>query len=56
MSHHCGFTLKVLINTLTAKVFPFVVGMLRHKAFDLWLIDSKVSIPESEMRYHFNKV
>ena len=41
MAHRCGFTLKVLMAVLRECGFPHVIGMVRPKAFDLWVIASK---------------
>jgi hypothetical protein len=41
MAHRCGFTLKVLMSVLRESGFRQVVGMVRPKAFDLWVIASK---------------
>ena len=49
MAHHCGFTNKVLRDTLLASGFKSVIGFARPFAFDLWAIASKSSLSRSEM-------
>jgi predicted O-linked N-acetylglucosamine transferase (SPINDLY family)/predicted SAM-dependent methyltransferase len=50
MAHHCGFTLKVLIGTLKANGFLSVVGKRRPQAFDLWVVATKGSMEDDELR------
>lgn len=56
MAHHCGFTLKVLIGTLKANGFFSVVGKRRLTAFDLWVVATKSSMGEAEIRELAGKV
>lgn len=41
MAHRCGFTQKVLMNTLSEIGFKTVVAASRASAFDLWAVGSK---------------
>jgi predicted SAM-dependent methyltransferase len=50
MAHHCGFTKKVLTNTLHGCGFSSIASMRRAApAFDLWVVASKRLIAESEV-------
>lgn len=52
MAHRCGFTLKVLIDTLRTSGFSVVAGKVRGLApfFDLWMAASKGPISEGAIR------
>jgi hypothetical protein len=52
MSHRCGFTRKVLQDTLQAAGFKTVATMARGRApfFDLFALASKCVRTEAEMR------
>lgn len=41
MAHRCGFTQKVLMNTLAESGFKTVVAASRPSAFDLWAVGTK---------------
>ena len=62
MAHKCGFTLKVLLATLTQAGFKSTVGLERGRApyFDLWVLASKTERSEDEMKglaqIHFTPV
>ena len=49
MAHKCGFTLKVLIETLKSNGFPLVAGKRRPAAFDLWVVASKVTMADDAL-------
>lgn len=51
MAHKCGFTLKVLIATLTASGFQTVAGKARGRAphYDLWVVASKAVMSQEQM-------
>ena len=52
MAHRCGFTQKVLDGTLRSCGFQSVASMARGRQpfFDLWVVASKSSRAENEMR------
>lgn len=50
MAHHCGFTEKVLVNTLSANGFQSVYAKARAPYFDLWAVASKSLMSEEEIR------
>lgn len=50
MAHHCGFTIKVLMQTLKQAGFTSVGGRARPKKFDLWALGSKLRLSEEELR------
>lgn len=50
MAHRCGFTEKVLSDTLRAAGFAAVATMARPAAFDLWAVASKSLRGEDELR------
>ena len=50
MAHRCGFTQKVLRNTLLVAGFQSAVSMERPKAFDLWALATKQQVPEERIR------
>ncbi len=54
MAHKCGFTLKVLVDLLSAAGFAKVAGY-RRKApyFDLWVVASKARQTEDEIKALF---
>lgn len=58
MAHHCGFTLKVLSQTLHANGFASVAAARREAPFfDLWALASKKSLEGDDLwalaRQHF---
>jgi predicted SAM-dependent methyltransferase len=50
MAHRCGFTKKVLVQTLRAAGFAGVAAMARVKSFDLWAVASKSLRSREEMQ------
>lgn len=50
MAHRCGFTERVLTNSLMACGFASVVSRRRPAAFDLWAVAAKSPTPETTMR------
>jgi predicted SAM-dependent methyltransferase len=50
MAHRCGFTKKVLVQTLRAAGFASVAAMVRVKSFDLWAVASKSLRSREEMQ------
>lgn len=50
MAHRCGFTRRVLANTLQAAGFKSVFAGSRPSAFDLWALASKSERSEDDMR------
>ena len=50
MAHHTGFTLKTLIETLRTAGFQSVAGHQRETTFALWVLATKMSVPEEELR------
>ncbi|MFZ6733021.1 class I SAM-dependent methyltransferase [Undibacterium sp. Ji42W] len=50
MAHRCGFTQKVLMNTLAGSGFKTVVAAARPSAFDLWAVGTKNARTEEEVR------
>jgi hypothetical protein len=50
MAHHCGFTFSTLAGVLRHAGFASVAGFRRPDAFDLWLLASKSSRSDEEMR------
>lgn len=50
MAHRCGFTQKVLRNTLLAAGFQSVVTMERPRVFDLWALATKQQVTEERIR------
>jgi predicted SAM-dependent methyltransferase len=50
MAHRCGFTKKVLVQTLRAAGFAGVAAMARPKSFDLWAVASKSRRSREEMQ------
>jgi SAM-dependent methyltransferase len=51
MAHRCGFTRKVLSETLTAHGFARVATMKRGDPhYDLWAVAIKTAVPETELR------
>lgn len=50
MAHRCGFTEKVLRNTLRACGFPWVATLARPAAFDLWAVACKSPKTDDELR------
>ncbi len=49
MAHRCGFTQKVLMNTLAGAGFKTVVAASRPSAFDLWAVGCKSERPVPEV-------
>lgn len=50
MGHKCGFTLKTLITALQAAGFQSVAGKRRESGFDLWVLATRASMPEVQLR------
>jgi len=50
MAHRCGFTQKVLVQTLRAAGFAGVVVMNRVKSFNLWAVACKFQRSREEMQ------
>ena len=50
MAHRCGFTQKVLRNTLLAAGFQSAVTMERPRVFDLWALATKRQVTEERIR------
>ncbi len=50
MAHRCGFTEKVLVNSLQAAGFATVISIARPESFDLWAVASKSPRSADEMR------
>ncbi|MBN1142132.1 MAG: methyltransferase domain-containing protein [Deltaproteobacteria bacterium] len=50
MAHRCGFTEKVLRDTLQAAGFVGIATMVRPAIFDLWAVASKCLRSEEELR------
>jgi len=50
MAHRCGFTQKVLRNTLLAAGFQSAVTMERPRVFDLWALATKQQVTEERIR------
>lgn len=50
MAHRCGFTLKLLADTLQACGFARTVGVARPAAFDLWMLASKKPLTDEALR------
>lgn len=50
MAHRCGFTLKVLADTLQACGFARSVGIARPAQFDLWMLASKQALSDEAMQ------
>ena len=50
MAHHCGFTRKVLQDTLRAAGFASVATLARPKSFDLWAVACKAALSEADLR------
>jgi hypothetical protein len=50
MAHRCGFTQKVLMNSLGAAGFRTVVAAARPEVFDLWAVACKNARPVPEVQ------
>ena len=50
MAHKCGFTLKTLTASLQAAGFQSVAGKRRAGGFDLWVLATRRSKPEVQLR------
>jgi SAM-dependent methyltransferase len=50
MAHRCGFTRKLLADTLQAFGFPRTAGGARPAAFDLWMVGTKQSVSDVALR------
>jgi predicted O-linked N-acetylglucosamine transferase (SPINDLY family)/predicted SAM-dependent methyltransferase len=48
MSHHCGFTLKVLMGTLRENGFASVAG--KGLSFALWVVATRLPLSDGEIR------
>ncbi|NBW55265.1 MAG: hypothetical protein EBR42_08195 [Betaproteobacteria bacterium] len=56
MAHHCGFTLKVLHETLRTNGFASVAGKRRARGLDLWVVAMKAQMDEGALRELATKV
>ena len=50
MSHHCGFTLDTLLDTLDSHGYQMVAGKRRPRAFDLWVVATKGAMEEAAVK------
>ncbi|NVZ10114.1 methyltransferase domain-containing protein [Allochromatium humboldtianum] len=51
MAHRCGFTEKVLIDTLRNSGFQTVAALSRaHPYYDLWAVATKTTVPDEAVR------
>jgi hypothetical protein len=50
MAHRCGFTRKLLADTLQAFGFPRTAGGARPAAFDLWMVGTKQNMSDDALR------
>jgi SAM-dependent methyltransferase len=50
MAHRCGFTRKLLADTLQACGFLRTAGVARPPAFDLWMLGTKKSLSDDAVR------
>ncbi|MGV8899982.1 MAG: methyltransferase domain-containing protein [Burkholderiaceae bacterium] len=50
MAHKCGFTLNSLTKALQAAGFQASAGKRRERGLDLWLVASKNTMAEAELR------
>ena len=50
MAHRCGFTQKVLSETLQTAGFQRMASMRRPHFFDLWIIATKLAMAEDELK------
>lgn len=50
MAHHGGFTLTTLMAALKTAQFASIAGIRREAAFDLWVLATKASMPEEELK------
>jgi SAM-dependent methyltransferase len=50
MAHRCGFTRKLLADTLQACGFLRTAGVARPAAFDLWVLGTKQSLSDDAVR------
>ena len=55
MSHKCGFTAKTLTKACIHAGFQKVVSMSRKEHFDIWVLASKLSLTDDDMRDLANK-
>ncbi len=51
MAHRTGFTLKTLMETLRTAGFRSVAGQQREATFALWVLATKVPMPEEELKH-----
>lgn len=51
MAHHGGFTLTTLLAALKAAEFASIAGIRREAAFDLWVLGTKTTVPESKLKH-----
>ncbi|MDP1557589.1 MAG: methyltransferase domain-containing protein [Nitrosomonas sp.] len=56
MAYKCGFTLKTLTLALTAAGFQTIAGKRCAKGLDLWVVASKMTLNEVEIRELAEKV
>jgi len=50
MAHRCGFTLRVLADTLQACGFQRTAGVARPAAFELWMLATKNNVSDEAVR------
>lgn len=50
MAHRCGFTERVLVNTLEVAGFKSIASVSYPQRFDIWVIASKSAMPEDRLR------
>lgn len=50
MAHHCGFTDKVLVDTLITARFASIACMRRRSYFELWALATKQARADSDMQ------
>lgn len=56
MAHKCGFTEKTLTQALQSAGFRSIASMRRPRGFDLWVVASKRTMDEAEIRELAGKV
>jgi hypothetical protein len=50
MSHHSGYTLDTLLDTLDSHGFAIVAGKRRPAAFDIWVLATKGAMDEAAVK------
>lgn len=56
MAHKCGFTLDVLMGCIKEAGFPCMAGAERPQAFDLWVVASKKTLPDTDIHALANTI